>query len=109
MESTKQAPEQSTEHSTGQSLSDVLDKLDPPLKHSCEQKDGFVQLTLTDSVVHQSVTRNLTHKDLQDPLSFQLLILYAVNEIRGLGSHAELKVLPLIAPLEIDRPLPTPR
>lgn len=84
------------------SLSDVLDELDPPIKHSYEKKDGGLRLTLTDSVVHKSVTRTLTPKELQDPQAFQIVVLYAVNEIRGLGSHAELKVLPLMEPLKVD-------
>ena len=84
------------------SIEEVLDSLDPPLKHSCEQQGTSLVLTLTDPGVHQSVKRRLTPKDLQNSLAFQMVLLYAVNEIRGLGSHAKLQVLPMIDPPTFD-------
>jgi hypothetical protein len=80
------------------SIEEVLDSLDPPLKHSCEKQGNCLLLTLTDPVVHQTVERRLTPKELHNALAFQMVLLYAVNEIRGLGSHAKLQVLPMIDP-----------
>ncbi|MGI4838213.1 MAG: hypothetical protein ACRYF9_11400 [Janthinobacterium lividum] len=84
------------------SIEEVLDSLDPPLKHSCERQGSSLRLVLTDPAVHQSVERRLTPKELQNSLAFQMVLLYAVNEIRGLGSHAKLEVLPPVDPINLD-------
>lgn len=84
------------------SLEEVLDSLDPPLKHSCEQHGSSLVVTLTDTRVHQSVQRRLTHHELENAATFQMVMLYAINEIRGLGSHAKLQVLPPVDPLKLE-------
>jgi diguanylate cyclase (GGDEF)-like protein len=88
--------------STMASIEEVLDSLDPPLKHSCERQGSSLRLVLTDPAVHQSVERRLTPRELQNSLAFQMVLLYAVNEIRGLGSHAKLEVLPPVDPINLD-------
>lgn len=84
------------------SIEAVLDSLDPPLKHSCERQDDSLLLTLIDPDVPTSVHRRLTAHELEDSLLLQVVLLYAVNEIRGKGSHAELRVLPPVDPLKLD-------
>lgn len=83
------------------SIEQVLDQLDPPLKHRCETQDGKLQLTLIDPDAHAQVHRSLSASELADPVGFRITLLYAVNEIRGKGSHAPLSVLPIADKIEI--------
>lgn len=80
------------------SIEDVLSALDPPLKHDCEMRGMFLHLRLTDPGVPATVERSLAKHELQDNVTFQLVMLYAVNELRGMGSHVPLEVLPGIDP-----------
>jgi len=76
------------------SIETVLAGLDPPLKHETELHDGLLKLTLTDPNVPAHVERSLSPREYQDIILFRLLVLHAVNEIRGKGSHAPLEVMP---------------
>jgi hypothetical protein len=80
------------------SIEDVLSTLDPPLKHECVVDNGCLHLTLTDPAVPATVERSLDKAELRDNVTFQVVLLYAVNELRGLGSHVPLAVLPAIDP-----------
>lgn len=82
------------------SIEAVLAGLDPPLKHFCEMHGDTLHLTLTDPSVPATVERDVARHEYQDPISFQLLVLYAINEIRRKGSHAPLEVIPVIDPLQ---------
>lgn len=78
------------------SFKEVLDGLDPPLKHECEIKGEHLHLTLIDPNIPASVERQIPTHELKDPVAFQLLVLYAVNEIRRKGSLAPLQVISTI-------------
>lgn len=82
------------------SIEAVLAGLDPPLKHVCEMDEDTLHLTLTDPNVPATVERHLARHEYQDPVTFQMLVLYAINEIRRKGSHAPLEVIPVIDPLQ---------
>lgn len=84
------------------SIEEVLDSLDPPLKHGYRKDDDGLVLTLIDPGVPASVARRLTPRVLSDSALLQVILLYAVNEIRGKGSHVKLRVLPLVDSPEID-------
>lgn len=82
-------------------IEEVLDHLDPPLKHHCEERGDVLHLTLNDPGIPATVERNLTRHELENSVVFQVILLYAVNEIRGKGSHVPLEVLPMIDPLKV--------
>lgn len=82
-------------------IEEVLDQLDPPLKHQCEERGTSLHLTLNDPSVPATVERNLSQREVENAALFQVILLYAVNELRGKGSHAPLAVLPLIDPLKL--------
>lgn len=84
------------------SIEAVLDGLDPPLKHRCEIRGDTLHLTLIDPTVQALVTRELSRHEYQDPITFQMLMLYAINEIRTKGSQAPLEVIPVIDPLQLS-------
>jgi hypothetical protein len=84
------------------SIEAVLAGLDPPLKHLCEMHGDTLHLTLTDPSVPATVKREVAKHEYKDPISFQLLVLYAINEIRRKGSHAPLEVIPVIDPLQMQ-------
>lgn len=76
------------------SIEAVLAGLDPPLKHETQLSDGLLKLTLIDPNVPAHVERSLSPREYEDIILFRLLVLHAVNEIRGKGSHAPLEVMP---------------
>ncbi|MBD8682927.1 hypothetical protein [Pseudomonas sp. CFBP 13719] len=76
------------------SIEAVLAGLDPPLKHETHMEEGLLNLTLIDPSVPAQVMRSLAPHEYKDSTTFRLLVLYAVNEIRGKGSHAPLEVMP---------------
>ena len=78
------------------SIEAVLAALDPPLKHETHMNEGLLNLTLIDPTVPAQVKRSLAPHEYKDSTTFRLLLLYAVNEIRGMGSHAPLKVMPAV-------------
>jgi hypothetical protein len=80
------------------SFKEVLAGLDPPLKHQCETIGEFLHLTLMDPNVPAAVERRIPAHQLADQVAFQLLVLYAVNELRRKGSLAPLEVMPAIDP-----------
>lgn len=84
------------------SIEAVLDGLDPPLKHLCTMHGDTLHLTLTDPNVPATVERELARHEYQNPVTFQMLVLYAINEIRRKGSHAPLEVIPVIDPLQLQ-------
>jgi hypothetical protein len=78
------------------SFEEVLAGLDPPLKHTYEMTGEALHLTLIDPNIPATVQRQIPKHELADPVAFQTLVLYAVNEIRRKGSLAPLQVMPTI-------------
>ncbi|MBD8613760.1 hypothetical protein [Pseudomonas rhizosphaerae] len=78
------------------SIKAVLAGLEPPLEHEIYMKDGLLKLILIDPNVPAQVERSLSPHEYTDIIRFRLLVLYAVNEIRGKGSLAPLEVIPAI-------------
>ncbi|WP_213880193.1 hypothetical protein [Pseudomonas sp. dw_358] len=75
-------------------LEQALDSLDPPIKHELHHQGSRVLLCLSDPGVPASVERDLSEAELNNRAQFQMIVLYAVNELRAKGSHVELKVIP---------------
>ncbi|WP_296252760.1 hypothetical protein [Pseudomonas sp. UBA4194] len=83
------------------SIEEVLSALDPPLKHECEMRDRSFHLSLSDPTVPTAtVERSFAKHELENSVTFQVVLLYAVNQLRGMGSHVPLEVLPAIDPPE---------
>jgi len=76
-------------------MEQVLDSLDPPVKHEVLQDGEKLSILLLDPHVPASVQRNLSRSEYNDPVYFRLILLYAINELRGKGSHAPLEILPV--------------
>ena len=72
----------------------VLESLDPPIKYKMHAFEGEISLRFMDDSVPASVERILSKHELEDPVQFRIIVLYAVNELRGKGSHAPLVRLP---------------
>ena len=76
----------------------ILDRLVPPLGHQCAIRAGVMHLTLIDPQVPARVHRRLAKHEFQNALTFRVILLYAVNEIHGKGSHAPLDVISAMDP-----------
>lgn len=76
------------------SIAEVLNSLHPPIRHELTPDGDRVMLRLIDESIHVETCRNITAYQFADPTSFRVIVLYAVNELRGKGSHAALSVLP---------------
>jgi hypothetical protein len=75
-------------------LTDALNSLDPPVKHELLIEGDYALLLLCDPLAAACVQRKVQGHEMHNPTQFRLIVLYAVNELRRKGSHAELKVLP---------------
>lgn len=71
-------------------LGNVLEALDPPVKHFADWRNDGLLLTLIDPGVPAKVARLIPKKTLSDAESLNLILLYAVNELRLKGSHVPL-------------------
>lgn len=75
-------------------LEQALSSLDPPVKHELRDEGSRFLLCLSDPGVPASVERHLSEAEMNNPAQLQVIVLYAVNELRAKGSHAQLKVMP---------------
>lgn len=75
-------------------LEDALNVLDPPVKHEIRRVGESVSLLLIDPDIPAVAQRSLSVHELENLGKLRLIVLYAVNELRAKGSHAELTVLP---------------
>ncbi|MFF7710538.1 hypothetical protein [Pseudomonas sp. NPDC007930] len=73
-----------------ETLEVALAQLDPPLKHRVTFEEQVMHLQLIDPGAKAVVSRVLKPQEYQNPEVFYLKVLHAINEIRGLGSHAPL-------------------
>ncbi|WP_263263891.1 hypothetical protein [Pseudomonas sp. RIT-PI-S] len=73
----------------------LLERLDPPLRHSVETRGDEVLLTLEDPQVPAKVQRNLEHRQWHNDTVLAVILLHAINELRGKGSHAPLEAFTL--------------
>ncbi|KUM43735.1 hypothetical protein [Pseudomonas sp. EpS/L25] len=72
-------------------LAQILEALDPPVKHLAEWRTEGLFLTLLDPGVPAKVTRFISRKTLADADTLNVVVLYAVNELRLKGSHIPLE------------------
>lgn len=79
-------------------LSEALAALDPPVKHLAEWRSESLLLTLIDPGVPAKVTRLIEKKTLADVKALNLVVIYAVNELRLKGSHVPLEPGTLLIP-----------
>lgn len=79
-------------------LGKVLEALDPPVKHFAEWRTEGLLLTLLDPGVPAKVTRFISKKTLADVETLNVVVLYAVNELRLKGSHVPLEPGTLLIP-----------
>jgi len=75
------------------SIKELLDCLDPPIRHMCEIRGGVMHLALIDASIPARVHRRLARHEFQNEMTFRMILLYAVNELRGKGSHAPLQAI----------------
>lgn len=71
-------------------LKESLATLDPPIKHFVEYRGGDVLLTLLDPKVPARVSRLITRRTVANGEALDIMVLYAVNELRLKGSHVPL-------------------
>lgn len=69
----------------------ALAALDPPLKHFIEYRGGDMLLTLLDPGVPAKVSRLITKRTMKNVTALNIMVLYAVNELRLKGSHLPLQ------------------
>lgn len=75
-------------------LEEVLQNLNPPIKHELIISDDQAKLYLTDIVTGVIVERRLTRRQCESQEQFGLVLLYAVNELRLRGAHGALPEIP---------------
>lgn len=75
-------------------LEQVLESLDPPVKYDLTRQGNKVSLLLFDPSASAFAQRTLSKCELENHTQFQVIVLYALNELRRQGSHAALDVLP---------------
>ena len=73
---------------------EVLDSLDPPIKHEVQHSGGKASLLLFDILLPAMVQQDLSVHQLNDPTQFPAIALLAVNELRAMGSFPALIDLP---------------
>jgi len=73
-------------------LARSLASLNPPLRHAVEQKDDGYLLTLTDDAIPATVVRHIRNDATRTSAALNILILYAVNELRLKGAHVPLQI-----------------
>lgn len=72
-------------------LKEALASLDPPVKHFIEYRGGDALLTLVDPQVPAKVSRLITKRTMMSIEALNIMVLYAVNELRLKGSHVPLQ------------------
>jgi hypothetical protein len=77
-------------------LKAALASLQPPLTHTVEFRNRIMHVTLTDPSISASVSRAIEPWQYQSHDLFQIIILHAIHELQGMGSHAPLQKLPLV-------------
>lgn len=75
-------------------LTEALESLDPPVKHELIIEADSASLLLYDPLVPAFVQRHLHGYEFHNAAQFRIIVLYAINELRRKGSHAELTILP---------------
>jgi len=74
----------------------LLERLDPPVKHTVEARGEQVLLTLVDPQIPAKVQRNLESRQWHNDKVLLVILLHAINELRGKGSHAPLEAFKLV-------------
>jgi hypothetical protein len=72
-----------------------LERLNPPLSHTVEARGEYRVLTLADPQVPAKVQRQLTEQQWHNAKLLEVVLLHAINELRGKGSHAPLEAFGL--------------
>jgi hypothetical protein len=72
-------------------LKEALEMLDPPVKHFIEYRGEDVLLTLLDPKVPAKVSRLITRRTVLNSEALNVMVLYAVNELRLKGSLVPLQ------------------
>ena len=72
-------------------LKKALELLDPPVKHFIEYRGQDVLLTLLDPRVPAKVSRLIVKRTVLNVEALNIMVLYAVNELRLKGSHLPLQ------------------
>ena len=76
-------------------IEQALESLDPPIRHELLCQGGErVSLLLIDPSVPAIAQRSLSKHEVNNVDHFRLIVLHAINELRGQGSHAPLVILP---------------
>lgn len=81
-----------------QSLKALLAQLDPPLKHSVEMRGGTMLLTVIDPSIPAKAERSLQPRQYENQQLLYVILLHAINELRGKGSQAPLRIFPATGP-----------
>lgn len=76
-------------------LRERLERLNPPLVHTVETHGEQMVLTLSDPKVPVRVQRQLAKHQWHNPKLIEVVLLHAINELRGKGSHAPLEAFGL--------------
>jgi hypothetical protein len=76
------------------SLKALLAQLDPPLKHTVEMRSEVMLLTVLDPALPAKAERLLQPRQYQNQDLLYVVVLHAINELRGKGSQAPLRVFP---------------
>lgn len=77
-----------------QSLKSLLAQLDPPLKHTMEMRGDTMLLTIMDPAIPAKAERTLEPRQYQNEDLLYVVVLHTINELRGKGSQAPLRVFP---------------
>ncbi|MBD1554632.1 hypothetical protein [Pseudomonas typographi] len=72
-------------------LKSALAQLNPPVEHQLEFRDRIMHLELRDPSVPAQVERVLKPWEYQSADLLYVIILHAINELRGKGSNAPLR------------------
>jgi len=81
-------------------LHERLARLDPPLRHEVVPQDDGLLITLIDPQRNTRVSRLFKYAEMQNVAQLNLMLLYAINELRHKGAQVPLdKDLMLIANL----------
>jgi len=76
------------------SLKTLLAQLDPPLKHLLEMRGQTMLLTIMDPAIPAKAERSLEPRQYQNEDLLYVVLLHAINELRGKGSQAPLRAFP---------------
>ena len=75
-------------------LQEVLQSLDPPIKHELLFSEAQAKLYLIDTVTGVVVERQLLRDQCERKDEFGIILIYAVNELRLKGCNAPLPEIP---------------